>query len=286
MILLLCAVGLLLTTHAIDGLAAAKDSAQPRSVLVFHSFHKGLTWTDAIATGIDRFFEASDRTVNISRDFMDTNRIFTPAYLDQLAALYHTKYSGQKFAVIICSDDHAFNFLKKFGRDLFGRTPVVFCGVNYFEPQMIINRPEFTGVLEVLDIQSTLNITLALHPEATRLVVIGDQTLAGKDKKKLFSKARRNLSRSMEIDLLENHTMAQVQSYVAKLSSSDIAVWLHFTTDSSEQLFQCQQSAEMIEHLGYRLIVARSGKEAIQTYDTLGSDIDLDSRSKCRPHND
>jgi CheY-like chemotaxis protein len=31
----------------------------------------------------------------------------------------------------------------------------------------------------------------------------------------------------------------------------------------------------MIEHLGYHLIVARSGKEAIQTYDTRGTDIDL-----------
>jgi PAS domain S-box-containing protein len=246
MILLLCAVGLLLTTHAVDGLAAAKDSAQPHAVLVFHSFHKGLTWTDAIAAGIERFFETSGLTVNMSQEFMDTNRVFTPTYLDQLAALYHTKYSGQKFAVIICSDDHAFNFLRQFGRDLFGRTPVVFCGVNHFEPEMIKDRPEFTGVLETLDIQSTLNIALTLHPEATRLVVIGDQTLTGRDKKKFFFKACRNLNRSMDIDLLEHHTMAQVQSYVGKLSRSDIAVWLHFTMDSAGQFFSCHQSAEMI----------------------------------------
>jgi CheY-like chemotaxis protein len=31
----------------------------------------------------------------------------------------------------------------------------------------------------------------------------------------------------------------------------------------------------MIEHLGYELIVARSGKEAVRTYDTRGSEIDL-----------
>lgn len=246
MIPLLGAVGLLLTMHAVDGYAAANDSAQPHAVLVLHSYDNGLMWTDAIATGIDRFFEAFGRTVNISHEFMGTNRMFTPAYLNQLAALYHTKYSGQKFAVIICSDDPAFNFLRQFGRDIFGRTSVVFCGVNHFEPQMINNRPEFTGVLETIDIQSTLKIALALHPEATRLVVICDQTLAGKNKKKLFFEASRNLSRSMEIDLLEHHTMAQVQSYVGKLSSSDIAVWLHFTTDSAGQFFSCRQSAEMI----------------------------------------
>jgi PAS domain S-box-containing protein len=239
-------VGLLLTTQAADGLTAAKDSAQPHTVLVFHSFHKGLTWTDTIAAGIDRFFEASGRTVKIAHEFMDTNRVFTPTYLDQLAALYHTKYTGQKFTVIICSDNHAFNFLRQFGRDLFGRTPVVFCGVNHFEPRMINNRPEFTGVVQTLDIRSTLNIALALHPEATRLVVISDQTPAGKDKKKLFYKASRNLSRLMDIDLLEHHTMAQVQSYVGKLSHSDIAVWLHFTTDSAGHIYQCQQSVEMI----------------------------------------
>lgn len=288
MVVLMCAVGSLLTTHAIDGLAAVKDSARPHSVLVFHSFHKGMTWTDAIVAGIDRFFETSGYTVNVSHEFMDTSRIYTPAYLDQLAALYHTKYSGQKVAAIICSDDHAFDFLKKFGRDIFGRTPVVFCGVNHFEPQMINNRPEFTGVLEILDIRSTLNIALTLHPEATRLVVIGDQTLACKEKKKLLFKAIRNLSRSMDIELLENHTMAQVQSYVAKLSSSDIAVWLHFTTDSAGQFFQCQQSTEKISnhcaaplysfwdfHLGHGIVggMLTSGYHQGQTAASIASRI-------------
>jgi PAS domain S-box-containing protein len=240
------AVGMLLTTLAVDGSAAAQNSVKPHAVLVFHSFHRGLTWTDTIAAGIDRFFETSGHPMQISHEFMDTNRVFTPAYLDQLAALYHTKYSDQKLAAIICSDDHAFNFLIKAGRDLFGRTPTVFCGVNHFEPEIINNRPEFTGVLETLDIQSTLNIALMLHPEATRLVVIGDRTLASKDKKKFFFKASRNLSRSMEIDLLEHQTMAQIQSYVGKLSRSDIVIWLHFSTDSAGQSYSCQQSAEMI----------------------------------------
>jgi PAS domain S-box-containing protein len=245
-ILLMYAAAIVLTIHAADGWTAAQDSGQPHTVLVFHSFHRGLTWTDNIAAGIDRFLESSGHTIQKSHEFMDTNRIFTPTYLDRLAALYRTKYSGQKFAAIICSDDLAFNFLLNAGRDLFGRTPTIFCGVNHFEPQMINHRPEITGVLEALDIRSTLNIALALHPEATRLVVIGDQTLASKDKKKLFFKACRNLSRSMEIDLLENHTMAQVQSHVGKLQSSDIAIWLHFTMDSAGQSYSCQQSAEMI----------------------------------------
>ncbi len=246
MLLLLGAAVLLLTLQPVGGSAAAQVSAQPYAILVLHSYHKGQTCTDAIAVGIERSFDTWGHSVDISHEFMDTHRIFTPAYLDQLAALYQTKFSDQTFAVIISSYGPAFNFLRKYGRDLFGATPVVFCGVNYFEPQMIDDRPEFTGVLEALDIRNTLNIALTLHPRATRLVVIGDQTLSGKDYEKLFFKESRKLIRSMDIDLLANHTMAQAQSCVAKLNSKDIAIWLHFTKDCAGHLYSFHQSVEMI----------------------------------------
>ena len=107
----LLAIGLTLAALLAGAFPCRAAAPQMKHALVLHSYHKGLTWTDSVARGIEAKFKRSKMPVEIFHEFMDTKRIFTPAYLNQLVALYRTKYSGQHFDLIICSDDHAFNFL-------------------------------------------------------------------------------------------------------------------------------------------------------------------------------
>ena len=39
-------------------------------------------------------------------------------------------------------------------------TPVIFCGVNCFEDDMIKDAKDFTGVVEAYDLKSTIEIAL------------------------------------------------------------------------------------------------------------------------------
>ena len=240
------------------------------NILVLHSYHKGLSWTDSLVQGIDEGFAESGLTLNISHEFMDTKRLFTENYLNQLAALYQLKFKNNNIDVVLSTDDHAFNFLRLHHNSFFPGKPIVFSGVNNFNKAMLDNHPKFTGVVEAFDIPSTLDIALRLHPKATRFVVIDDQTLTGKSNMKLFQEAMKNISRPMELLLLDNQTMAEVQDEVSRLDEKDIAIWLTFTADREGNYFSFRQSAKMISevskaplysfwdfHLGYGIIGGR-----------------------------
>jgi|GEM_PF-899019 len=215
-------------------------------VLVLHSYHKGLTWTDAISEGIETTFRDSGEPIEIEYAFMDAKRVFNQAYLDQLVALYRVKFKDRSFQAIICSDDHAFKFLLQNGQALFGNTPVVFCGVNFFRDDMLADAPNFTGVLESFDMLTTINTALALQPHAKRLVAIGDQTVTGKANKKRLLEIVPQLDRPLDVTILDNHTMMEVQAYVGNLSPRDIVVWLVFTADRKGSFFSFEESTRLI----------------------------------------
>ncbi|WP_139786688.1 ABC transporter substrate-binding protein, partial [Desulfamplus magnetovallimortis] len=253
------------------------------SILVLHSYHKGLTWTDTVAQGIDETLERmalvdkkkslnpSDQIVsqaiNISHEFMDTKRIATPEYLNQLAALYKTHYAACNFDAIITSDDHAFQFMLKHGSQIFLDTPVIFCGVNNFTPEMLNDRPLFTGVVESIDMAKTLEIAFQLNPNSNHIVAILDNSLSGKANKELFLKAIKALAQQTKVTWIDNHTMDEVKDYVNGLGKNDIVIWLHFTSDSQGNFYTFHQSARIISdasnsplysfwdfHLGYGIV--------------------------------
>lgn len=237
------------------------------NVLVLHSYHKGLSWTDSLVKGIDEGFADSGLAIEISHEFMDSKRIFSEDYLNQLAELYRQKFTHSNFDIVLSTDDLAFSFLRKHHDELFPGKPVVFSGVNTFDASMLDGHPGFTGVLEAFDIPATLNIALRLHPQASRFVVISDQTITGKANEQLFRKALHNISRPMQVLFLDNHTMAEVRDQVSRLSGKDIAIWLSFTADREGSYFSFRQSARLISevskaplysfwdfHLGYGIV--------------------------------
>lgn len=214
-----------------------------------HSYHKGLTWTDSITKGIETKFANSNLNIEIEYAYMDTKRMFKPTYIEQLVELYQVKYQERSFDVVISSDDHAFKFLLQHHTMLFGDTPIVFCGVNYFQDEMIRDKTNFTGVLESFDMLKTVNVALNLQPEAKRIVAIGDQTVSGQANKKRFEEIIPKIKRPVDITILDNQTMSEIQSYVSNLSSEDILIWLVFTVDRDGKFFFFEQSSRLIsEH--------------------------------------
>jgi len=62
--------------------------------------------------------------------------------------VYKLKYKNFKFDIIIATDNNAFDFMRRYRDELFPGTPVVFCGVNYFQEVDTKKLKLFTGVNE------------------------------------------------------------------------------------------------------------------------------------------
>ena len=177
-------IGLLLAAVMLLALAPgrpARAQLPAYQVLVLNSYHHGLSWTDNIVEGIYAGLDMGDQEVELYLEYMDTKRLPPTAdYYEQLAALYQIRFADIDFDAIIVADNDAFNFIREYHVTLFPRVPVIFCGVNFFEPSMLYGFEQyFTGVVENVDIRDTLEVALALHPDTTRFVVVNDDTTTG-----------------------------------------------------------------------------------------------------------
>ncbi len=170
--------------------SSPSDGDESKKVLVLHSYHQGLVWTDDIMEGIYSVFNKSVIDTEIFIEYMDTKRYFDGPggkYVERLREMYKDKYGAIKMDVIISSDDNAFQFLLRHHDELFPGTPIVFCGVNRLEDTMLAGHDtHITGVIEFLDKRANIDLALALHPESDKVVIITDTSTTGTGNRRIL----------------------------------------------------------------------------------------------------
>jgi two-component system, cell cycle sensor histidine kinase and response regulator CckA len=224
----------------------AKARTDMQRVLVLHSYHKGLGWTDSITEGIETTFKKSAFPIEIFYEFMDTKRIFDEAYLAEVAKLYRYKYRKRRFDAIISSDDHAFRFLLAHHEALFPQTPVIFCGVNYFKDDFLAGTDYFTGVVESFSIKGTIDGALAIDPEIRRIYAVVDKTVTGRANRKLLDAVIPRYAGRLQFTYITDKDMGQVQESVSRLPDKSVVLLLSYTSDRSGNTFSLEQSAERV----------------------------------------
>lgn len=152
--------------------------AAPPNVLVLHSYHPGLSWTDTLNTGIREAFRAEMPQALLWVEYLDTKRNTDTSYLSLQAALLRHKLAESTFNLIITTDNDALDFVLEYRDSIFRGAPVVFCGVNDFSPGQLRGQKDITGLAENPAFAETMLAALALNPGTEEFVVIGaDQAI-------------------------------------------------------------------------------------------------------------
>jgi len=163
--------------------AFADTSQKPLNILLIHSYHNSFIWDQDIQSHFKSHLK-TQRPVVYHVEYLDTKRIpFTPKYQQALTQYLKTKYSQLPPDLIMVSDNNAYDLMRHNGKKIFknfAQTPVVFCGINDFNPAQIKNHPNFTGVVENVDALGTLKIAQGLYPSIKRVFVINDYTPTGR----------------------------------------------------------------------------------------------------------
>jgi sigma-B regulation protein RsbU (phosphoserine phosphatase) len=126
--------------------AATAQSAAGKRVLVLHSYYKGYKWADDEHRGLTSVLEPVLGVENVFVEYMDTKRFYEKSHVRELPEVYRRKYADHRIDLVVAVDDRAYDFLVEHRDDVFPGTPVVFCGVNYFEAERRMGRPLVTGV--------------------------------------------------------------------------------------------------------------------------------------------
>ncbi|MFH0821899.1 MAG: ABC transporter substrate binding protein, partial [Pseudomonadota bacterium] len=219
-------------------------AAGKKEILYIDSYHEGLPWSDNMLMGIKSGLSTED--VDLRVEHMDTKRIDDEQYLQMLLAMYALKFKGCKFDAIIGSDDAAFAFLLEHHKALFPKVPVVFCGVNKFEDNMLVGHPELTGVLEIADLRSTLEIGLRLHPQTNHVVVINDRSLTGQAHRKAFEKIMPEFATKVTFRFVEDWELAELRDMLSKLPANTIVFQMSLFRDRHGEFISLTEGLEFI----------------------------------------
>ena len=143
------------------------------NILVIHSYNPGLSWTDDIHQGIVDTFSESGKPWSLNTEYLDAKRYPQEHILAMQSELIASHVRDHAANAVIVSDDAAFSFVLRHRDELFENVPIIFCGVNNFQPEMLGDAEGITGVSEIISVRETLDAALALHPDTRNVVVIG-----------------------------------------------------------------------------------------------------------------
>ena len=121
-------------------------SSERKKVLVLHSYHQGLKWTDNVNSGIQNVFDSLSSEFELDYEYLDTKRNPSHEYLNKIIELYNLKLQKEKYDAIIVSDNNALSFVKDHRKKYFQNTPIIFCGINHFKEEMIEGLNNITGI--------------------------------------------------------------------------------------------------------------------------------------------
>ncbi|RJP83906.1 MAG: PAS domain S-box protein [Desulfobacteraceae bacterium] len=201
----------------------------PKTILVLNSYHKA-AWTDSLLSGIESELDSISE-LDLVVEYMDTKRIDTEAYYGALAEIYSMKYDNTPFDVILTSDDNAYRFVLEKQTELFKNAPLVFCGVNHFEPREIADKPLVTGVIEKGDFQETLAFASLVFQKAKSVHVILDNTSTAKINLEGLLQALEQQLPNLNVHFLTDISLTELANSLSKLPGDDFVFFISFWED-------------------------------------------------------
>ncbi|HMK43798.1 MAG TPA: ABC transporter substrate binding protein, partial [Dissulfurispiraceae bacterium] len=234
-------------TLLIAGYSFASQAETKKRILIVHSYHKGLQWTDNIDDGILSVLRQLSPHPDIHTEYMDTKHFSDERHVRKLYELFEQKYRTIAFDAIIVSDEDAFHFMLKHHDSLFPNIPVIFCGVNFFDASVIEKQRDiYTGVVEAYDVRNTLRTALKLHPESFRIVVINDRSVTGLANRKILGEVLPEFDKKYSVIYFEDLDMDELLKKVQALTPGDLILLMTFNRDRSGRVFDYDESIALI----------------------------------------
>ena len=184
--------------------------------------------------------------VEIYNEYLDAVRFDDDDYRRRLGEFLRQKYAGRKIDVIIPALAPSLDFVLEYHEELFPDVPVVFAAIEQREVEARKLGPGFLGVPMKVDLQSTLEVALRLHPQTRRVAVV-----AGKSKTDSYwvaeaRKAFRGHEGNLEFVYLTGLPMDDLLREVARLPERSIVCYLHVFEDGRGEAFVPAEAGERV----------------------------------------
>lgn len=225
--------------------SSALSHTSSKKILIVNSYHKGYLWSDRVMEGVDSVFN-SVKDYDVYYEYLDSKRNSSPEYMEYLKQIFVLKYSRNDFDMIILSDDNAFNFILQFRNTIFMNVPIVFCGINNYDPSMIKGYSDITGIAEYYDPGKTQQAALILFPEKDLYISICDNTESGIINQKLFIESAKKLPKNIRIEFWEKLSSRDLEEKINNAPSNSLIFYTDFNRDGDGKVVSTREASQFL----------------------------------------
>lgn len=189
-----------------------------KNVLVIHSYHQGLEWTDSVSAGILSVFK-NNPDFNIYFEYLDTKRNNSADYFNTVLELYRTRSSHIVYQAIITCDNAAYNFMLEYRDEFFPEVPVFYCGVNSLDKASLAKHEKIFGYEEIANHSETIKLIQELFPERKKVLIVNDHTLTGNSIRNELEAILPEYESDLDFEFIETFSVEELKDRVASLTN-------------------------------------------------------------------
>jgi len=223
-------VVLLLVAMALDASDIVWAASRQPRVLVVHSTRQDTQLPLLVDRDLPGILSHKlSRAVDYYAEYIDAARIPTLQHERAFRDFLSAKYRNQRFDLVIAMQDVASDFVRKYRRALFPKTPLVFSSRNGN-----VSRPvNSTGVVSEINLRRTIDFALTLQPETRHVFVV----TGGSNRDKAYENLARAQLRALEprvaLTYLSGLPRAELERRVATLPEASIVYYVLFYQDAN-----------------------------------------------------
>jgi PAS domain S-box-containing protein len=177
---------------------------------------------------------------------MDLLRFPEERHFEHLVHLYRERYAGRKLDLIIATLGPSRDFLKRYKKELFPDTPVLFVDIDTRLLDQDDLRNDGAIVTGRFDLEGTLELALGLHREVRDVFVVSGTSPLDRSLEDLAKKAFRRFEDRVGIHWLSGFSMDDVLQRVSSLPEHSIIFYLTLYRDADGKAFLSHQALSTI----------------------------------------
>ncbi|MEJ2453481.1 MAG: ABC transporter substrate binding protein [Candidatus Thiodiazotropha sp.] len=218
-----------------------------KRILVLHSYHQGLEWTDNITRGIQSAFAPFQKRYEIHYEYLDSKRNAGREYIEEVTRFISTINKNITYEAIIATDNNALKMINEGKITFSGQPPIVFCGINNYSKELTSSIGNVTGITEKTDHQATLELMFKLHPDRRHVLVIVDNTPTGDAIREELKAIEPLYENKVDFEYYRDFLLEDVPAKLEGLGKNDIIYLTTFNRDRKNNFISYTEGIEMIQ---------------------------------------
>lgn len=214
-------------------------------ILVLHSYDPSYQWTQDFQKGIDNALSLATTPVKVSIEYLDTKRVNTPEYYEELIRYFQFKYGDYPFDAVIATDDNAVRFLNQAKIDPNRRIPIVAVGINNLSENLVNVSDRATIIYERDDIKENITTIIKLRKNIKNLYYLADRSTTSELVRKT---AMEIMSDYPQINIIEirDRSLTDAGEFLSTVSPNDAVILTHFNTDLDHGIYHSYEEISSV----------------------------------------